>query len=47
MSQVNKVNYPKQRSLVMLETYLKLISFEFFKIYWILQRITESCLKGG
>jgi hypothetical protein len=33
------VNYPKQRSLVMLETYLELISVEIFKIYWILQRI--------
>jgi hypothetical protein len=38
---VNQVNYPKQWSLIMLETYLKLIPVEILKIYRILQRITN------
>jgi hypothetical protein len=38
---VNKVNYTKQWSLIMLETFLKLISIEIFQIYWILQWVTN------
>jgi hypothetical protein len=38
----NNVNYPKQLSLIMLETYLKLIPIENFKVYWILQWIRNS-----
>jgi hypothetical protein len=36
---VNQVNYPKQQSLIMLETYLKMILADFFKIYRNLQWI--------
>jgi hypothetical protein len=42
---VNQVNYPKQRSLIMLETYLKLISVEIFMISRILQQITNFTKK--
>jgi hypothetical protein len=38
---VNQVNYLIQQSLIMLETYLKLISIKNFNIYWILQQITN------
>jgi hypothetical protein len=34
------VNYPKQRSLIMLETYLKLIPVQILNTYQILQWIT-------